>query len=126
MTLVAQNVKILLEKEKRTVSGSALVTLSDTKQGYAVPRGRQRCLEYGQCNINNCIFCSCLFYLSLLRTQFFQPDMILSTAFSLRILSVQNWLPDHTDNINLEKIVFDDQNFENGRGLDWDKPVPGL
>ena len=37
--MVAQKLKILLEKEKRTVRGSALVTLSDTKQGLTVPRG---------------------------------------------------------------------------------------
>ena len=37
----------LLEKEKRTVRGSALVTLSDTKQGFTVPRGKQMCLETG-------------------------------------------------------------------------------
>ena len=46
----AQKFKILLEK-KRTVRGSALVTLSDTKQGFTVPRGKQRCMETGQCNI---------------------------------------------------------------------------
>ena len=38
-------------KEKGTFRGSALVTLSDTKQGFTVPRGRQRCMENGLCNI---------------------------------------------------------------------------
>ena len=38
--------------------------------------------------------------------------MIFSIALILRILSVQNKMPDHTDNINLDKIVFDDQNIE--------------
>ena len=49
--MVAQKFKTFLEKEKRTVRGSALVTLSDTKQGFTVPRGKQRCMETGQCNI---------------------------------------------------------------------------
>ena len=39
MTMVAQKFKIL---SKRTVCGSALVTLSDTKQGFIVPREKQR------------------------------------------------------------------------------------
>ena len=43
--------KILLEKENRTIRGSALVTFSDTKQGFTVLRGKQKCLETGQCNI---------------------------------------------------------------------------
>ena len=38
MTMVAQKFKIL---SKRTVCGSALVTLSDTKQGFMVPREKQ-------------------------------------------------------------------------------------
>ena len=50
MTMVAQKFKILLEKENGTVRGSALVTLSDTKQGFTVLRGKQRCMETGQCN----------------------------------------------------------------------------
>ena len=37
MTMVAQKFKIL---SKRAVCGSALVTLSDTKQGFIVPRGK--------------------------------------------------------------------------------------
>ena len=53
--MVAQKFKIL---SKRTVCGSALVSLSDTKQGFIVPKGRQRCMENGQCNI--CNFCTCL------------------------------------------------------------------
>ena len=43
--------KNLLEKEKRTVRGSALVTLSDTKQGFTVPRRKESWRETGQCNI---------------------------------------------------------------------------
>ena len=43
--MVGQKFKILLEEEKRTVRGSALVTLSDTKQGFTEPRGKQMCME---------------------------------------------------------------------------------
>ena len=53
-------VKIL---SKRTVGGSALVTLSDKKQGFAVPRGKQRCMENRLCNI--CKSCTCLLSLCL-------------------------------------------------------------
>ena len=53
MTMVAQKLKILLEKEKRTVRGSALVTVSDTKQCFTVPRGKQ--MENELRNI--CVFC---------------------------------------------------------------------
>ena len=49
---------------KRTVRGSPPVTLSVTKQGFTVPRGKQRCTENGLCNI--CDFCTCLLYLCLL------------------------------------------------------------
>ena len=38
--------------------------------------------------------------------------MIFSIAFRLTFLSVENWMPDHTDSINLDKVVFDDQNVE--------------
>ena len=61
MTMVAQKFKIL---SKRTVCGSAVVTLSDTKQGFIVPRENQRCMENRLCNI--CKFCTCLMYLCLL------------------------------------------------------------
>ena len=33
------------------VRGSALVTLSDTKQGLTLPRGKQKCIEKGLCNL---------------------------------------------------------------------------
>ena len=46
--MVAQKFRIL---SKRTVCGFAIVTLSDTKQGFTVPRGKQRCMENGLCNI---------------------------------------------------------------------------
>ena len=49
---------------KRTVCGTAIVTFSDTNQGFIVPREKQRCMEKGLCNI--CKFCTCLLYLCLL------------------------------------------------------------
>ena len=60
MSMVAQIFKILLEKEKRTDRGSALVTLFDTKQRFTVPRGKQKCVETGLCNIYICKFCTCV------------------------------------------------------------------
>ena len=45
--MIAQKIKILLEREKQTVCGCALVTLSDTKHGFTVPRGKQMCIENG-------------------------------------------------------------------------------
>ena len=62
MTMVAQKIKISLEREKQTVCGSALVTLGHTTL------------------VN---FCTCLLCLSLLRINFFQFDMIFSIAFIL-------------------------------------------
>ena len=66
---------------RRTVCGSALVTLSDTKQGFTVSRGKKKCMENGLCNI--CKFCTCLLYLCLLVIHFFQCDMI--SSFIMRI-----------------------------------------
>ena len=71
-SILGQNVQILDDYgcpkikilSKRTVHGSALVTISDTKQGFTVARGKQRCMENGPCNI--CHFCTCLMYLCLL------------------------------------------------------------
>ena len=59
--MIAQKIKILLEREKQTVCGCALVTLSDTKQGFTVPRGKQRCIEYGLCNICKVLYVFILF-----------------------------------------------------------------
>ena len=42
--MVAQKIKIL---SKRTVCAFALVTLSDAKQDFIVPREKQRCMENG-------------------------------------------------------------------------------
>ena len=59
--MVAQKFKML---SKRTVHGSAIVTLSDTRQDFTVPREKQKCMEKGLCN--TCNFCTCLLYLCLL------------------------------------------------------------
>ena len=59
--MVAQKFKTL---SKRTVSGSALVTFSDTKQGFTVPRGKQRCMEIGLCNICNFLYVFFVFVLT--------------------------------------------------------------
>ena len=63
-TLLGQNVENLDDYacqkfkilSKWTVCGSALVTLSDTKQGFTVPRGKQNCMENGLCNICKLLF----------------------------------------------------------------------
>ena len=68
MTIVAQKFKIL---SKRTVRGSALVTLPDTKQGVSVARGKQSCTENGLCNI-------CMF-LYVFIVFVFNTNLILST-----------------------------------------------
>ena len=83
-TFLGQNVENLDDYDcpkfkilsKRTVCGFALVTLSDTKQGFIVPRGKRRCTENGLCSI--CKFCTCLLYLCFLLIQLFQLDMIFS------------------------------------------------
>ena len=62
--MVAQKLKILLEKEKRTVRGSTLVTFSDTKQVFAVPRGKQRCMENGLSNICKLLYVFIVFVLT--------------------------------------------------------------
>ena len=61
---------------KTAVCGSVLTTLSDTKQGFIVPRGQQRCTENGLCS--NSKLCTCLLYLCLLLIFFFHLDMIFS------------------------------------------------
>ena len=69
--LIGQNLEILddyvcpkiQDLVKGDNCGSALVTFSDTKQGFTVPRGKQRCMEIGLCNIcNSCtrLLCLCL------------------------------------------------------------------
>ena len=74
MTTVAQNFKIL---SKGTVRGSALVTLSDTKQAFTVPRGKQRCMENGLCNICKFLY---VFIVSV-----FTLNLILSTRIDFFI-----------------------------------------
>ena len=62
---------------KRTVRGSALVTLSDTKQGLTVPRGKQRCMENGLCNICKILYVFFVFV--------FNTNLILSTQHDFSI-----------------------------------------
>ena len=66
--MVGQKFKIFLEKEKRTFRGSALVTLSDTKQGFTVQRGKQKCIENRLCNVRKFmyVFILCVFTTNLI------------------------------------------------------------
>ena len=64
MTMVAAKFKIL---SKRTFLGSALVTFSDTKQCFTVPRGKQRCTENGLCNICKFLY---VFFVFVFTTNF--------------------------------------------------------
>ena len=75
--MVAQKIKIL---SKRTVRGSALDTFSDTKQGFTVPRGKQRCMENGLCNICKFLYVFIVFV--------FTNKLILSTRldFSIEVI----------------------------------------
>ena len=66
--MVAQKFKIL---SRRTVCGSALVTISDTKQGFIAPKGKQRCMEIGLCNICKFLYVFVVFV--------FNINLILST-----------------------------------------------
>ena len=63
MTMVAQKFKIL---SKRTVCGYAPVTLSDTKQSFAVREERKRvwCLGYAAFKVVNfvCVYCVFVYY----------------------------------------------------------------
>ena len=65
MTIVAQKFKIL---SKRTVRGSALVTFSDTKQGFTVQEGKQKCMEKGLWNICQLLY---VFIVIVLTTNLF-------------------------------------------------------
>ena len=49
--MVAQKIKILLDKEKQTDRRFALVTFSDAKQDFTVPIRKQKSMETGLCNI---------------------------------------------------------------------------
>ena len=83
--MVVQKIKIL---SKRTVRASALDTLFDTKQGFTVPRGKQRCMERGLCNI-----CKLLYVFSVF---VFTTNLIFSTrhdffySINFKELSLRN------------------------------------
>ena len=66
-------IKIMLEKEKWAVRVYALITLYCAKQGFTVPRGKQRCIERVLCNIFLCNF----LYVFLVFV--FTTNLILST-----------------------------------------------
>ena len=106
MTMVAQKFKIL---SKRTACESVLTTHSDSKQGFAAPRGKRRCTENGLCSIRK--FCTCLLFLCLLLIQFFQFDVIFLWN-SFWEIELTKQMTDQEDNIILGKIVFDDRNQE--------------
>ena len=100
--MVAQKLKIL---SKRTVRGSALVTISDTKQDFTVLKGKQRCTENGLCNI--CIFLY-VFIVFLFTTNLIpstRHDFFYSIFFEKLSLRTKT---DQEDNFNLGKIVFHD------------------
>ena len=114
MTMVAQKFKIL---SKRTVRGYPLVTLSNTKRGFTVPRGKQRCMENGLCNL--CKFLYVFFVFA------FTNNLILSTRQNFFYsIHFEIQMTDRKDNINLGKIVFVDNNQGGNLGPVWDKPVP--
>ena len=104
MTMVAQKFKIL---SKGTVRGSALVTPSDRKQSFAVPRRKQRCTENGLCNICKFLYLFIVFV--------FTTNLILSTRhdffYSIHFEFTKQ-MTDQEDNINLGSIVVDDNNQE--------------
>ena len=82
--MVAQKFKIL---SNRTVRGSAPLTFSDKKEGFTVPRGKQKCMKNGLCNI--CKFCSCFLYLCLPLISFFQMEVTFS-SIHFEKLSLRN------------------------------------
>ena len=92
-SLLGQNVEILDDYDCPKIQGlvktDSLLICScyavRHKKGFTVPRGKQRCMENGLCNI--CKFCTCLLYLSLLLYKFVQLDM---TSFHFEKLSLQN------------------------------------
>ena len=94
--MVAQKLKILLEKGKWTIRGSALVTLSDTKQGFTEPRGKQKCVENGLCNI--CKFFYVFIVFVFTTNLYFQLDMVSPIAFILPGWNNQNFWTMNTQN----------------------------
>ena len=120
--MVAQDFKILMEKEKQTVRGSALVTFFNTKQGFTVPRGKQRCMETGLCNIYKVFYVFFVFV--------FTTHLIVSTWHNffysihfeqLRLRS--RWLINKI--ILIQVKMFLTTTIKGGNlGPVWDKPVP--
>ena len=117
--MAAQKVQIL---SKQTIRGSALVTPSDTKQGFTVPKGKQRCMENGLRSICKVLYVFIVFV--------FTTNLILSTRhdFFSRIhfekLSLRNrWLIRKI--ILIEEKLFLTTQIKGGNlGPFRDKPVP--
>ena len=117
--MVAQKIQIL---SKRTVRGSALVNLSDAKQGFTVPRGKQRCMEIALCN-----FCK-FFYVFIVFV--FTTNLNLSTRhdffYSIQFekLSLRNrWVIQKIILIQV-KLSLTTTIKRGSRGPVSDKPVP--
>ena len=63
--MVDQNFKVLLGKERRTIRGSALVTLCDTKQGFTVREESKSVWRLGHAIFKFvyfvCVYCICVY-----------------------------------------------------------------
>ena len=107
---------------KRTVRGSALVTLSDTKQGFTGPRGKQRCTENGLCNIFKLLYVFIVFV--------FTTSLIISTRHDLfysikfEILSLRNRRLIKKITLIRVKLSLTKTIKKGNLGPVWDKPVP--
>ena len=103
--MVAQKFKILSE---RTVCGSALVTLSDTKQGFIVPREKGKGVwRLGYATFVNFVrvYCICVYY----DFNFFNSTWFFHSFWEIEL---PKQMTDQEDKINLGKIVSDDNDQE--------------
>ena len=117
--MVAQKFEIL---SKWTVLGSALVAFSGTKQGFTVPRGKQRCMEIGLCNICYLLY---VFIVFVFTTKSILPilnDFFYSIHFEK--LSLRNrWLIKKIKSIYVE-VSSTTKIKREYLGPVWDKHVP--
>ena len=118
---VCPKIQFLLKREKQTGCGSALVTLSDTKQGFTVPRGKQRCMESGLYNICKFLY---VFIVFVITTILFLPTRHdFFYRFQFEKLSLRNrWLI--KKNIISEKLTLTTTIKRGNLGPVWDKPGP--
>ena len=127
--LFGQNVENLddyVEKlrtlSKRTVLECALVNLSDTKQGFTVPRGKQRCMEIGLCSIFIFLYKFIVFVYTTILFLSTPHDFFYSVRFEK--LSLQNrWLIKKIM-LTYEKLSLTTTIKRRNFGPVWDKPVP--